>query len=78
MFRFLRGKGKSPKHGIIFVHPLIQNAPKKLRGKIARVLASKLSIAAKLDYFSKEYRADKLKKELDERIKEIFGGKKWK
>ena len=76
LFRFLRGKGKSPKHGIIFVHPLIQNAPKKLRGKIARVLASKLSIAAKLDYFSKEYRADKLKKELDERIKEIFGGKK--
>ena len=76
LFRFLRGKGKSPKHGIIFVHPLIQNAPKKLRGKIARVLASKLSIAAKLDYFSKEYRADKLKKELEERIKEIFGGKK--
>ena len=76
LFRFLRGKGKSPKHGIIFVHPLIQNAPKKLRGKIARVLASKLSIAAKLDYFSKEYRADKLKKELEERVKEIFGGKK--
>ena len=75
LFRFLRGRGKSPKHGLIFIHPYIQQAPKKLRGKIARALASKLSMAAKFDYFSKEYRADKLKKELKERIKEIMSKK---
>lgn len=76
LFRYLRGKGKSPKHGLIFIHPYIQNAPRKFRGKIARALASKLSIAAKLDYFSKEYKADKLKRELKERVKEILSGGK--
>ena len=75
LFRFLRGKGKSPKHGLIFIHPLIQNAPKKLRGKVARALASKLSMAVKLDYFSKEYKADELKKELNERVREILSKK---
>jgi nucleolar protein 56 len=72
LFRFLHKKGKSPKHGLIFIHPYIQKAPKKKRGKIARVLAAKLSMAAKLDCFSKKYEGEKLKKELEERIKEIL------
>ena len=76
LFRFLRGKGKPPKHGYIFMHPLIQSAPKKLRGKIARALASKIMMAARIDNFSKEYKADKLKKDLEERIKEICESKK--
>ena len=76
LFRFLRGKGKPPKHGYIFIHPLIQSAPKKLRGKIARVLASKIMMAARIDYFTKEYKADKLKRDLEERIKEIYESKK--
>ncbi|MEM5828305.1 MAG: hypothetical protein QW197_02265 [Candidatus Aenigmatarchaeota archaeon] len=75
LFRFLRGKGKSPKHGYIFIHPYIQQAPKKLRGKVARVLANYLSKAAKLDYFSKRLN-EKLKEELDNRIKEILSEKK--
>ena len=72
LFRFLHKKGKSPKHGLIFIHPYIQRAPKKKRGKIARVLAAKLSMAAKLDCFSKKYEAERLKKELEERVKEIL------
>ncbi|MEM5882514.1 MAG: hypothetical protein QXS69_03585, partial [Candidatus Aenigmatarchaeota archaeon] len=64
LFRFLRGKGKSPKHGYIFIHPYIQQAPKKLRGKVSRVLANYLAKAAKLDYFSKK-KNEKLKEELD-------------
>jgi nucleolar protein 56 len=71
LFRFLHGKGKAPRHGLIFSHPLIQNAKDEQRGKIARVLASKLSIAAKLDFYSKKYIGDKLKKELLEKIKQI-------
>ncbi|MFH8119429.1 MAG: hypothetical protein QXS37_01305 [Candidatus Aenigmatarchaeota archaeon] len=71
LFRFLRGKGKSPRFGILYNHPLILNSPEKLKGKIARVLASKLSIAAKLDFYSKEYMGEKLKKELEEKIKKI-------
>lgn len=74
LFRFLHGRGKSPKFGILFNHPMIQNASKDQKGKIARTLASKLSIAAKMDFYSKEYKADGLKKDLENRIKEIVKG----
>jgi len=75
LFRFLHGKGKSPRFGMIFNHPLIQNAPEKLKGRIARVLASKLTIAAKMDYYSKEYKGGQLKKDLEERVKKILSFK---
>ncbi len=71
LFRHLRGKGKSPRFGILFSHPLIQNSPEKLKGKIARVLASKLYIATKIDFYSKKYVAESLKKDLEKRVKEI-------
>ncbi len=76
LFRFLHGHGKSPRHGLIFSHPLIQNAPDSERGKIARTLAAKLSIAAKLDFYNGEYKAPQMKKELEERVKEILSSKK--
>jgi len=72
LFRFLHGRGKSPKHGVIFMHPYVQKAPPKKRGKIARILASKLSIAAKLDYYGKEDRSKELKEDLEERVKNIL------
>jgi len=72
LFRYLHGKGKLPKHGLIFMSPYVQKAPEKYRGKVARALASKLSMAAKIDFYSKEDRSEKLKKELEERIKEIL------
>lgn len=77
LFRFLHSKKKtgSPKYGILFSHPLIQNSPQQHRGKIARLIAAKLSIAAKMDYYSKEYRGDKMKLELQEKIKEILSSK---
>ncbi|MEX0567826.1 MAG: NOP5/NOP56 family protein [Candidatus Njordarchaeota archaeon] len=71
LFRALRGRGTPPKHGIIFVHPLIFRAPWWQRGKIARALATKLAIAARVDYFSKEYIGDELKNEILMRIEEI-------
>jgi len=74
LFRFLktRGKAKLPKHGVIFLHPYIQKAPKELRGKIARILASKLSMAAKIDFFSGEDRRKELKEDLEKKISEIL------
>lgn len=71
LFRALRGRGTPPKHGIIFVHPLIFKAPWWQRGKIARTLAAKLAIAARVDYFSKEYIGDELWNELLQRVEEI-------
>ena len=71
LFRALRTGGKPPKHGIIFQFPEIHRAPRWQRGKIARALATKLAIAAKADYFTGRFIADKLKKVLMERIEEI-------
>jgi len=51
LFAHLRIQSPSPKHGIIFQHRRVHNAPKERRGKIARALAGKLAIAARLDYF---------------------------
>jgi len=71
LFRALRTGGRPPKHGIIFQYPEIHKAPRWQRGKIARALATKLAIAAKADFFTGRFIADKLKKSLLERIEEI-------
>lgn len=71
LFRALRTGGKPPKHGVIFQHPAIHRSPKWQRGKIARALAAKLAIAARIDAFTGEYKADELREQLEQRIKEI-------
>jgi len=53
--RIKRGKrARTPKHGIIFQHPFIKTLPKRKRGKMARFMAGKLSIGARIDYFRGE------------------------
>jgi nucleolar protein 56 len=71
LFRSLKTKARPPKHGIIFQHPLIHDAKRWQRGKIARALAGKLSIAARVDAFRGEYAGDELKADLDKRVEEI-------
>lgn len=71
LFRALRYGAKPPKHGVIFQHPLIHKSPKWQRGKIARALAAKLAIAARIDAFTGEYRADELQEDLEKRVEEI-------
>ena len=71
LFRALKTKALPPKHGIIFQHPLIHDAKRWQRGKIARTLSGKLSIAARVDAFNGEFMGDKLKIELEKRIEEI-------
>jgi nucleolar protein 56 len=73
LFRFLHGRGRSPKYGLLFTHQLVQNAPNEKKGKVARVLASKLCIAAKIDYYGKKIKSDELKHDLENRIKKIMG-----
>lgn len=51
LFSHLREKTPPPKHGIIFQHRRVHNAPVEIRGKVARVLSAKLAIAARLDYY---------------------------
>jgi nucleolar protein 56 len=71
LFRHLREGGKPPKHGIIFQHPLIHNAPQWQRGKIARAFAGKIAIAAKLDYNQGKFQGDELSDALNRRVDEI-------
>ena len=71
LFRFKKEGGKPPKHGVIFQHPLVNKALRDHRGKVARILATKIAIAAKADAFTKRNIADELTKDLEKRITEI-------
>ena len=51
LFRSLRTGARPPKHGILFQHQAVHTAPKWQRGKIARTLANKIAIAARVDYY---------------------------
>ena len=48
-FEHLRRGTAPPRHGLLFLHPAIQSAPRSERGKLARALAGKVAIAARLD-----------------------------
>ncbi|MBN2126911.1 MAG: hypothetical protein JW703_00800 [Candidatus Diapherotrites archaeon] len=54
LFNYLKKGGLPPKYGYLFAHPLVQQAKKTDKGKTARKLAGKISIAAKKDYFSED------------------------
>jgi nucleolar protein 56 len=71
LFRHLKGEGKAPKYGVLFGHTLVQNAPKDRKGKVARLIASKLSIASRMDMFSERNEGEKLSKELEETINKL-------
>lgn len=72
LFRHLKTGSKPPRHGIIINHPLIAKAPDKLHGKIARALADKISMAAKIDYFQGHFIGDRLRNELEEKVKDLI------
>ncbi|HET7147557.1 MAG TPA: hypothetical protein VFI73_03575 [Candidatus Nitrosopolaris sp.] len=71
LFRSLRTGANPPKHGILFQHSLIHSAPKWQRGKIARALASKLAIAARIDLYRPGVKDSSLSNRLNLRIAEI-------
>ncbi len=71
LFRALKTGARPPKHGLIFQHPLIHSAPKWQRGKIARAIASKVAIAARIDYYRHEGKDRMILDRLNTRINEI-------
>jgi len=70
-FRYKKEGGKNPKHGIIFQNKMINQAPKKYRGKISRIISTKLSIAIKADYYTKRNISQYLKNEMQIKLKEL-------
>jgi nucleolar protein 56 len=71
LFRSLKTGARPPKHGLIFQHTLLHDAKRWQRGKIARVLAGKLAIAARIDAFGGKYAGKALKADIDKRLAEI-------
>lgn len=54
LFSHIRIGSPSPKHGIIFQHRRVHNAHRGVRGRVARLLAAKIAIAARIDFFRGE------------------------
>ena len=71
LFRALKTASKPPKHGILFQHDDIHAAPKWQRCKIARSLASKIAIAARVDAYRGVKMDGSIETSLKNRIDEI-------
>lgn len=55
LFRHLKSGDRPPKYGLIYQHPQIRGAKWWNRGKIARMLASKISLTCRKDIFTKDF-----------------------
>jgi nucleolar protein 56 len=75
LFRALKTGAQPPKHGLLFQHQLVHAAPRWQRGKIARAIAAKAAIGARVDIFGAG-RNDTLLEKLNIRVNEI--GEKYK
>lgn len=71
LFRSLKTGAPPPKHGILFQHPILHSAPKWQRGKMARAIASKVAIAARIDLFRNGEKDLHISEQLNKRIAEI-------
>lgn len=75
LFRHIVTGGKSPKYGILFQTNYVQQAPFERKGKMARLLASKLSMAIKVDFYKGKPVGAQYKKELDAALAKMKRGK---
>ncbi len=71
LFRSLKTGADPPKHGLIYQVSEIHSAPYWQRGKIARALAGKLAIAARVDAYSDRDIGATLRQQFLDRLKEI-------
>ena len=71
LFRYLRGNGTPPKHGIVFQHEYVNQLPEDQRGKMARFLANKVSIAARLDNYGDKEKGEQLREECREKFEAL-------
>lgn len=70
LFAHLAGRAPSPKHGVIFTHEFVRNTRPADRGSAARAFAGKLTLAARVDHYSGEFR-EEIHDDLRERIATI-------
>ncbi len=70
LFRHLKTGERPPKHGLIFQHPDVRGAKWWMRGKVARTLAAKISLAVRKDVYSGEYDPE-IGENFEKRLEEI-------
>ncbi|XP_061366548.1 nucleolar protein 56-like isoform X2 [Gastrolobium bilobum] len=71
LFRALKTKGNTPKYGLIFHSSFIGRASARNKGRMARYLANKCSIASRIDCFSESGTSafgEKLREQVEERL----------
>lgn len=71
LFRALKTRGNTPKYGLIFHSSFIGRASARNKGRMARYLANKCSIASRIDCFSEKGTSafgDKLREQVEERL----------
>jgi nucleolar protein 56 len=76
LFKFLKEKkkGKPPRFGLLYLHPDISTSKRELQGKIARLLSSKLTLAARADFYSKKDMSKELLEDYKKKLEEILKG----
>lgn len=70
LFRHKKTGERPPKHGLIYQHPEIRGARWWLKGKIARALAAKISLAVRKDVYSGEFDPS-LKEDFEKKLEAI-------
>ncbi len=71
LFKHIKFGSKPPKYGILFKLPAVSAATRETRGRIARIYATKLTIALKADFYSKRFIAGALKEGLDKAVEKV-------
>lgn len=71
LFRYLHGEGTPPKHGVLFQHNFVNTLPEDKRGKMARFLANKSAMAARLDFYSDKQKGEDLREECQEKFSQL-------
>ncbi len=68
LFRHIKTGARPPKYGILLQHPFVSKVRREVKGKAAKAIADKLSIAIKVDYFKGEFIGDRLRKDLEKKF----------
>lgn len=71
LFRYLHGEGTPPKHGVLFQHNFVNSLPEDKRGKMARFLANKAVMAARIDQYGDKQKGEELREECQEKFEEL-------
>ena len=70
-FSHLKLGTKPPKHGLIYAHLFISRSPKPVRGRISRMFAARMSLAARIDAFNGTPWGEEELRLIEERVEKI-------